>query len=91
EKDVPVKKKVVSACELLGLDYLSMANEGKVVFFVDPGKAKNILSKLRKNRLAKKVRIIGQVVKGKQVFLQTTLGTKRLLPLLEGEALPRIC
>jgi len=91
ENDIPVKKEVVSACDLLGLDYLSMANEGKVVFFVDSGKAKSILSRLRKNKLAKKARIIGRAVKGRQVFLETRLGTKRLLPLLEGEALPRIC
>jgi hydrogenase expression/formation protein HypE len=91
EKDIPVKKEVALACELLGLDYLNIANEGKVVFFVDKVKAKDILSKLQKNNLGKKAKIIGEVVKGSQVYLETKLGTKRLLPLLEGEALPRIC
>ena len=91
EKDIPVKKEVASACELLGLDYLSMANEGKVVLFVDSRKARSVLSKLNKNSLGKNARIIGEVVKGSQVYLETRLGTKRILPLLEGEALPRIC
>lgn len=91
EKEIPIKKEVASSCELLGLDYLNMANEGKVVFFVDSKKAKDILLRLKKNPLAKKARIIGKVVKGREVFLETNLGVKRILPLLEGEALPRIC
>lgn len=91
EKDIPLKNQVAKACEILGLDPLSIANEGKVVFFIDPKGAKKILSKLRATSLGKKAAIIGEVTRDKNVYLQTLLGTKRLLPLLEGEALPRIC
>jgi hydrogenase expression/formation protein HypE len=91
EKNIPLKKEVARGCELLGLDCLNMANEGKVIFFVDSTKAKGVLSKLNKNALGRKAKIIGEVVKGSQVYLETKLGAKRLLPLLEGEALPRIC
>jgi len=91
ERNIPVNKEVMHACELLGLDYLSMANEGKVVLFVDSAKAKSVLSKLNRNTLGRKAKIIGEVVWGSQVYLETKLGAKRILPLLEGEALPRIC
>lgn len=91
EKDIPVKKQVAAACEILGLDALSIANEGKVVFFVEPKVAKSVLSRLKKSSLGKKASIIGEVTREKSVYLATRLGTKRLLPLLEGEALPRIC
>ncbi|MFC1645857.1 hydrogenase expression/formation protein HypE [Candidatus Omnitrophota bacterium] len=91
EDMVPVKKQVASACEILGMDPLNIANEGKVVLFVSPKGAKNILSRLRKTSLCRKASIIGEVTKEKNVYLETKLGTKRLLPLLDGEALPRIC
>jgi hydrogenase expression/formation protein HypE len=91
EKNIPIKKEVAHSCELLGLDCLNMANEGKVILFVDSIKAKSILSKLNKHPLGRKAKVIGEVVKGSQVYLETKLGAKRLLPLLEGEALPRIC
>ena len=91
EEKIPVKKGVALACEILGLDYLNVANEGKIVLFISPKKAKKILSKLKRSPQAKKANIIGEVIKEKNVYLKTKLGTKRLLPLLEGEALPRIC
>ena len=91
EKDIPIDKKVSSACNILGLDPLNMANEGKVVIFADSKKAKEILNKIKKVSTGKNAKIIGEVIKGQDVFLETRLGTKRLLPLLEGEALPRIC
>lgn len=91
EKDIPVKKEVARACEILGLDYLNIANEGKVVMFVASKEAKRILSRLKKIALGKNAKIIGEVTSDKKVYLVTKLGTKRLLPLLEGEALPRIC
>lgn len=91
EKNIPVKKEVARACEILGLDYLNIANEGKIVYFVDSKGAKAIFAKLQKNPLGKKARIIGEVVRGSDVYLETQLATNRLLPLLETEALPRIC
>jgi hydrogenase expression/formation protein HypE len=91
EEIIPIRKQVRSACDILGLDPLNIANEGKVVFFVERSKAKAILSKLRNIKLGKSASIIGEVTEGRDVFLETKLGTKRLLPLLEGEALPRIC
>jgi len=91
ENKIPLKRQVASACEILGLDPLNIANEGKAVLFVSPKSAKNILRKLRMTRLGKKAAIIGEVTRGDVVYLETKLGAKRLLPLLEGEALPRIC
>lgn len=91
EEKIPVTKAVARACEILGMDYLSIANEGKLVLFVDTKKSKSIVARLRSTALGKKACIIGEVINGADVYLETKLSSKRLLPLLEGEALPRIC
>lgn len=88
EKDIPVKTSVRKMCDLLGFDPLYIANEGKFVCFVDKKDAARV-----KKALGPQARIIGQVVsvfKG-QVFLKTVLGSRRILPMLEKDQLPRIC
>jgi len=92
EQRIPIKKSVKAASEILGIDPLYLANEGKVVMFVDKNKSRQILAQLRRNPIGKDASIIGEVIsKEAIVYLETTLGSKRILPFLEGELLPRIC
>ena len=88
EKDIPIKTSVKKMCDILGFDPLYIANEGKFVSFV----SKNDASRVR-SAIGKKARIIGEVVKShrKEVHLKTTIGSSRILPMLESDQLPRIC
>lgn len=93
EKDIPVKDAVRGACEILGFDPLYLANEGKLVAIVAQDAAVTILRAMKNNPLGKDAAIIGTVVnehKGK-VVLETSIGNKRMLEMLTGEQLPRIC
>ncbi|GAG57330.1 unnamed protein product [marine sediment metagenome] len=93
EGDIPIQEEVRAACEILGYDPLYLANEGKLVAFVPSEIAPNILKKMRKNRYGKESKIIGRVVKESEgkVYLNTTIGGKRIVDMLTGEQLPRIC
>jgi len=93
EKDLPVKPEVLGACNLLGLDPLAVANEGKAVVVCPPGDAPRALEMLRAHPLGRESRRIGEIVAGPagQVVLETRLGGERLLELPAGENLPRIC
>ena len=93
EKKIPILGKVRAACELLGIEPLYVANEGIAILIVRDDSAKKVLNLLRKNPLGKNARIIGTVVKqpkGK-VVLNTSLGTQRIVGMLIGDPLPRIC
>ena len=93
ENKIPVKKEVLGICQFLGLDPLYIANEGKMVAFVDRKDADKVLRAMKKNKYGKDSQIIGEVTeKGKGlVILITELGTKRILDLQYSEQLPRIC
>lgn len=96
EAQIPVSPPVKGACELLGLDPLHVASEGVLVAVVNPDMAEYHLDRMRKNEYAKDARIIGKVEEaGKTmaaaVVLETALGGERLLDMLSGEQLPRIC
>lgn len=93
EKQIPVAKEVRAASELLGMDPLYMANEGRAILIVKSGSAKGILARIKKHPLGKNARIIGSVTKQAKgrVILSTLLGTRRILDMLSGEHLPRIC
>lgn len=93
ETDIPVKPAVESACRLLGLDPLYVANEGKAVLFAAARDAGKITAALRADKYGREARVIGRVVKNKtpQVRLNTAIGGTRLVLMLEGEQLPRIC
>lgn len=92
EEKIPVRPEVKGACEMLGLDPLYVANEGKLIAIVPPEDSEKILSVMRQDPLGKDAAIIGRVEAGKpQVLLTTFLGSRRPLVMLEGEALPRIC
>jgi len=90
---IPVKEQVKAACELLGLDPIYVANEGKLVAIVGPADADKILSRMRKNRYGRDATIIGEITSehpGK-VVMRTKLGPSRIVDMLTGELLPRIC
>ncbi len=94
EDSLPVKADVKSACEILGFDPLYIANEGVFVLFVPKLQTEMALSILRKHALGQQACCIGQVKSAHSqgmVTLQTALGVSRVLDLLSGEQLPRIC
>jgi len=90
---IPVSPVVQGACDMLGLDPLYMANEGKMVIIADPRRAGAIIEDLRQLPEAGEAAIIGEVRQEprQMVLLQTELGAQRILAMLEGEHLPRIC
>jgi len=93
EVKIAVKEEVKAACELLGLDPVYVANEGKLVAIVDSADADKILARMRKNRYGRDAAIIGEVTNehpGK-VVMKTKLGPSRIVDMLTGELLPRIC
>ncbi len=93
EAHVPVRVEVQSACELLGLDPVYVANEGKVVFFVAPEAAEVVLGVLRAHPLGKDAARIGHVTAEHKRMLvaRTAMGANRVIPTMIGEQLPRIC
>ena len=93
EKNIPVSSKVRVACELLGIDPLYVANEGKAIVVVGSESAKRVLNLLKKHPLGKDAQIIGTVVNKpkRRVILNTVLGTQRIVDMLTSEPLPRIC
>ncbi len=93
EKEIPVSCEVEGICEVFGYDPLYLANEGKMVLIVNADKANEILETLHRNDLGKKASIIGEVTNrapGK-VLVQPTIGGSRIVDMLSGEMLPRIC
>ncbi len=93
EDSLPVKGAVAGMCELLGFDPLYLANEGKLLAIVAPGDADKVLEIIQQDEFGADAVIIGEVVAedpGK-VFLETTIGGSRIIDMLTGEQLPRIC
>jgi hydrogenase expression/formation protein HypE len=93
ESAIPVREEVKGACELLGLDPLYVANEGKLVAIVAAEQAGEALAALRRHPLGENARIIGKVVEAHRglVTMRTYLGTTRIVDMLAGDQLPRIC
>jgi hydrogenase expression/formation protein HypE len=93
EEEIPVKKPVAGICELLGLDPLYVANEGKLLAFVPAEQAERTLAEMRKDPLGKDACIIGEVVADHPgtVVMKTPIGGERIIDMLTGEQLPRIC
>jgi len=93
EANIPVKKSVLGACELLGFDPLYLANEGKLAAVVAPEDADKVLARMKQNQYGAEAVIIGKVVEEHpgRVVMKTRLGASRIVDILVGELLPRIC
>jgi len=93
ERDLPVPPEVAAACDMLGLDVLSVANEGKVLVICPGPCAAEILRAARAHPLGREAAVIGSVVeaRGVGVVLKTAIGGERVVEMPYGEMLPRIC
>ncbi len=93
QSDLPIAGAVASACEMLGLDPLSVANEGKLICIAAPQQAEALLQALRAHPLGQQARRIGTVLADHPatVVLCTPFGTRRILDPLVGDPIPRIC
>ncbi len=93
ERAIPVHAEVRGACEILGLDPLTIANEGKLLAIVAPEKADQALAAMRSHPVGREAAIIGtvQAEPAGMVFLRTDIGGMRVLDMLVGDPLPRIC
>jgi len=93
EEKIPVREEVMAACEMLGLDPLYVANEGKLVAIVLAEDADKVLTAMRENNYGKRAAIIGEVRAENpgRVVMKTCLGASRIVDMLVGDLLPRIC
>ena len=93
ESRILVTEEVRGACEILGLDPLYIANEGKLIAFVPDHEAENVLSAMQSHPNGKEATVIGRVVKEHPgtVVMKTSIGGNRVVDLLSGEQFPRIC
>jgi len=93
ERAIPVRESVKGACEVLGLDPLYVANEGKLLAFVVPEMAEAVLQRMRQHPLGADAALIGEVVAAHpgMVLMQTAIGGTRVVDVMFGEQLPRIC
>ena len=93
ERDLPIRPAVAAFCEILGLDPLYLANEGKVVCAVPEAQADAALAAMRAHPLGRDAAAIGQITEQRpgRVVMQTALGGQRIVDALVGEQLPRIC
>jgi hydrogenase expression/formation protein HypE len=93
EADLPVRPAVAGACDLLGFDPLYVANEGKLLAFVPADAAAAVLSAMREDVNGREACLIGEVVDDHpgRVYMETRIGGERMVDMLTGEQLPRIC
>jgi hydrogenase expression/formation protein HypE len=93
EDRIPLREGVEGACELLGLDPLYLANEGKLIAVVAPEDSEKVLACMKANPYGRDAAVIGRIVADNpgRVFMKTVIGGTRILDMLAGEQLPRIC
>jgi len=93
EDKIPITEGVRAACELLGLDPICVANEGKLVAIVEPEDADKVLTQMKQNGYGRDAAIIGEVTNDHpgRVVMKTKLGPSRIINMPSGELLPRIC
>jgi hydrogenase expression/formation protein HypE len=91
EEALPIRRSVRSAGEMLGIDPLDVANEGKVVMGVDAGDATAVLQALRSHRYGRDAVIVGTVTEGRHVIMETAIGGERFIEPPVGDPVPRVC
>ena len=93
EEELPIKKQVIAACDMLGLDPLEIANEGKAIIGINPKYSKKVIEILKNTKYGKNAKIIGKVVDKyhKKVILESKFGTKRYIDTPIGDPIPRVC
>ncbi len=91
EEKIPVREEVVAICDILGLNFMEIACEGKVIIGVERDDADIVLDTLRKDSNGKNAAIIGEVKKGEKVLLETVIGGKRILEPPVADPVPRVC
>lgn len=93
DQDIPLHKEVAAACEIMGLDPLYLANEGKCLVLVDAKYAAQALQLIQSTTVGREAAVIGKLKNGEagQVVLRTAIGGSRIITPLHGEPLPRIC
>lgn len=93
EDCLPIREETRGICEMLGMDPLYMANEGKMVIVVSPEEGETALAALKKNKYGRDARLIGEITDRPQgrVFIETIAGGSRIMDMLQREQLPRIC
>jgi hydrogenase expression/formation protein HypE len=93
ERRIPIREAVHAACEILGFDPLYVANEGKMIAIVPPEEAEAAVAAMRRHAASSETSIIGEVTSDHPctVVLLTSIGGKRVVDMLSGEQLPRIC
>ena len=93
EERIPVREEVRGACEMLGLDPLYVANEGKLIAIVPRADADQLLAAMRSHPAARDAMMIGEVTAGHPgvVTMRTRIGGRRVVDMMSGEQLPRIC
>ena len=93
EKEIPIRPAVAGACEILGMDPLYVANEGKLIASVAAEKAELILKSMREHPFGRESAIVGEVTAGRRglVSMKTRIGGWRIVDMLVGDQLPRIC
>jgi hydrogenase expression/formation protein HypE len=93
EEALPIRQEVRGACELLGLDPLNVANEGKLIAIVAPDSTDRVLAAMRGNSLGAEAAVVGEITDDplRLVRMQTHIGGERVIDWLHGEQLPRIC
>lgn len=91
EASLPMSSEVRGFCDILGLDPLYMANEGKMLAVVPQSQAEKALTAIKKSKYGRNAQIIGSIAAGSGVNMTTALGGNRIIDILYGEGLPRIC
>ncbi|MBN1194220.1 MAG: hydrogenase expression/formation protein HypE [Methanomicrobiaceae archaeon] len=91
EEALPIRRSVRSAGEMLGIDPLDVANEGKVVMGVDAGDATAVLQALKSHRYGRDAVIVGTVTEGRHVIMETAIGGERFIEPPVGDPVPRVC
>ncbi|MGB2853817.1 MAG: AIR synthase-related protein, partial [Dehalococcoidia bacterium] len=93
EDAIPVQDAVRAACEMLGFDPLYVANEGRLVAVVAPDDTERVVKRMSQNKYAAEATVIGEITEEHpgRVIMRTRLGASRIVDMLVGELLPRIC